>query len=115
MSFFFFKQKTAYELRISDWSSDVCSSDLSADRTRAPGVAGSQRRATDPAFDDRVAARPGLRVVGQPHPRAGGRARVEGGQAGIERVIVDADRQQHDGQFAHGEELGTPGTARLMR
>src|SRR3546814_16097928 len=28
--FFFFKQKTAYELRISDWSSDVCSSDLAA-------------------------------------------------------------------------------------
>src|SRR3546814_10572814 len=28
MLFFFFKQKTAYELRISDWSSDVCSSDL---------------------------------------------------------------------------------------
>src|SRR3546814_9516461 len=32
--FFFFKQKTAYELRISDWSSDVCSSDLSG-RPRA--------------------------------------------------------------------------------
>src|SRR3546814_6637945 len=30
--FFFFKQKTAYEMRISDWSSDVCSSDL-ADKT----------------------------------------------------------------------------------
>src|SRR3546814_1893293 len=29
--FFFFKQKTAYELRISDWSSDVCSSDLIED------------------------------------------------------------------------------------
>src|SRR3546814_3584537 len=28
MYFFFFKQKTAYEMRISDWSSDVCSSDL---------------------------------------------------------------------------------------
>src|SRR3546814_10808524 len=28
--FFFFKQKTAYEMRISDWSSDVCSSDLEA-------------------------------------------------------------------------------------
>src|SRR3546814_1830525 len=28
--FFFFKQKTAYEMRISDWSSDVCSSDLQA-------------------------------------------------------------------------------------
>src|SRR3546814_1306929 len=29
--FFFFKQKTAYEMRISDWSSDVCSSDLRTD------------------------------------------------------------------------------------
>src|SRR3546814_18854832 len=29
--FFFFKQKTAYEMRISDWSSDVCSSDLASD------------------------------------------------------------------------------------
>src|SRR3546814_17827786 len=29
--FFFFKQKTAYEMRISDWSSDVCSSDLELD------------------------------------------------------------------------------------
>src|SRR3546814_8584771 len=32
--FFFFKQKTAYEMRISDWSSDVCSSDLRAARSR---------------------------------------------------------------------------------
>src|SRR3546814_4662711 len=31
--FFFFKQKPAYEMRISDWSSDVCSSDLSAATT----------------------------------------------------------------------------------
>src|SRR3546814_8910847 len=30
--FFFFKQKTAYEMRISDWSSDVCSSDLLVNR-----------------------------------------------------------------------------------
>src|SRR3546814_5105393 len=29
--FFFFEQKTAYEMRISDWSSDVCSSDLDVD------------------------------------------------------------------------------------
>src|SRR3546814_774050 len=38
---FFFKQKTAYEMRISDWSSDVCSSDLhleaAADRARGTG------------------------------------------------------------------------------
>src|SRR3546814_1888465 len=32
--FFFFKQKTAYEMRISDWSSDVCSSDLEELRRR---------------------------------------------------------------------------------
>src|SRR3546814_5435417 len=31
--FFFFKQKTAYEMRISDWSSDVCSSDLATQST----------------------------------------------------------------------------------
>src|SRR3546814_14885876 len=31
MVFFLFKQKTAYEMRISDWSSDVCSSDLDVD------------------------------------------------------------------------------------
>src|SRR3546814_13343177 len=31
--FFFFKQKTAYEMRISDWSSDVCSSDLASNPT----------------------------------------------------------------------------------
>src|SRR3546814_4793719 len=37
--FFFFKQKTAYEMRISDWSSDVCSSDLRLRR------AGRQKRA----------------------------------------------------------------------
>src|SRR3546814_4948067 len=44
--FFFFKQKTAYERRISDWSSDVCSSDLKAfisvrdpDKTRVLSVA----------------------------------------------------------------------------
>src|SRR3546814_1857599 len=41
--FFFFKQKTAYEMRISDWSSDVCSSDLIKEakslRGRAAAVA----------------------------------------------------------------------------
>src|SRR3546814_7429280 len=44
--FFFFKQKTAYEMRISDWSSDVCSSDLIA----GPALAVGNRRAGD-AFD----------------------------------------------------------------
>src|SRR3546814_5158012 len=35
---FFFKQKTAYEMRISDWSSDVCSSDLFNERIRIAGT-----------------------------------------------------------------------------
>src|SRR3546814_8772663 len=34
--YFFFKQKTAYEVRISDWSSDVCSSDLAEPRSCRP-------------------------------------------------------------------------------
>src|SRR3546814_3216882 len=42
--FFFFKQKTAYEMRISDWSSDVCSSDLPRP------VGGGQRMAVGVAF-----------------------------------------------------------------
>src|SRR3546814_14167563 len=43
--FFFFKQKTAYEMRISDWSSDVCSSDLSQRQghQRRPGQHHRQR------------------------------------------------------------------------
>src|SRR3546814_10000147 len=36
--FFFFKQKTAYEMRISDWSSDVCSSDLRSPPARHRGA-----------------------------------------------------------------------------
>src|SRR3546814_9664893 len=45
--FFFFKQKTAYEMRISDWSSDVCSSDL-FHATRPRATRRSTRAATHP-------------------------------------------------------------------
>src|SRR3546814_7015690 len=41
---FFFKQKTAYEMRISDWSSDVCSSDLGRSRRLRSGRCGSCNR-----------------------------------------------------------------------
>src|SRR3546814_1926237 len=40
--FFFVKQKTAYEMRISDWSSDVCSSDLQACTACADACLGEQ-------------------------------------------------------------------------
>src|SRR3546814_1423938 len=60
--FFFFKQKTAYELRISDWSSDVCSSDLCrrgadlvAELARA-AVAGGTEHRRDAVRDDRAVA-----------------------------------------------------------
>src|SRR3546814_9309542 len=43
--FFFFKQKTAYEMRISDWSSDVCSSDLRALPVPARRIAERTRQA----------------------------------------------------------------------
>src|SRR3546814_10932542 len=43
MFIFFFKQKTAYEMRISDWSSDVCSSDLSLLRSLSPGGSADRR------------------------------------------------------------------------
>src|SRR3546814_4157350 len=38
LCFFFFKQKTAYEMRISDWSSDVCSSDLGVGTPLGPDL-----------------------------------------------------------------------------
>src|SRR3546814_10094729 len=38
--FVFFKQKTAYEMRISDWSSDVCSSDLRLEAGQTIGIVG---------------------------------------------------------------------------
>src|SRR3546814_18799783 len=66
--FFFFKQKTAYEMRISDWSSDVCSSDLS--------FCGLQRAAilADTTFDFRA------EMLDQPldRPRGGVAERTDG-------------------------------------
>src|SRR3546814_878033 len=52
--FFFFKQKTAYEMRISDWSSDVCSSDLNA--SNASGSRNHERSALTPKINRKKAA-----------------------------------------------------------
>src|SRR3546814_4608877 len=74
--FFFFKQKTAYEMRISDWSSDVCSSDLLQDARTAffrliiedqppsVGKAGLARAAFQRNELSHRAARPNLEGVG---------------------------------------------------
>src|SRR3546814_5721003 len=58
--FFFFKQKTAYEMRISDWSSDVCSSDL-ARRMRRPIQ--HQEMTTRSSFRVKDAERPAAFVI----------------------------------------------------
>src|SRR3546814_8105956 len=63
--FFFFKQKTAYEMRISDWSSDVCSSDLPA--RQGPGGDGKCPRlphAEEEAAHHHRPGRPGQRRGG---------------------------------------------------
>src|SRR3546814_5034694 len=51
---FFFKQKTAYEMRISDWSSDVCSSDLIEPTADGGLRIGATVRNTDLAADARI-------------------------------------------------------------
>src|SRR3546814_11648001 len=60
MVLFFFKQKTAYEMRISDWSSDVCSSDLLDGAGGGAGVG------------ERLDARREARQPEGEHPRRGG-------------------------------------------
>src|SRR3546814_7972355 len=57
--FFFFKQKTAYEMRISDWSSDVCSSDLRGGRRGVPRPAGQEVRLAQRGRAPRRARPPG--------------------------------------------------------
>src|SRR3546814_8751855 len=111
MFFFFFKQKTAYEMRISDWSSDVCSSDLEVD---VP-VVGCERQpdsvvAVGPAeidpflLVDRRVDRAGYR--GQPVRHAGGVGdacdrRIHG----VRQLAGGAERQdaaRADGPFDAG-------------
>src|SRR3546814_2594923 len=69
--FFFFKQKTAYEMRISDWSSDVCSSDLRwGGRAIANQSAGS--------LHDRASETPAASVAaGKTQAGGGGRLAVK--------------------------------------
>src|SRR3546814_5814022 len=68
---FFFKQKTAYEMRISDWSSDVCSSDL--DQVGA-----------DEGGDDRGQQHRRLQIFGNPAAHEGAGQR-KGGAAADQR------------------------------
>src|SRR3546814_6943251 len=98
-SFFFFKQKTAYEMRISDWSSDVCSSDLShcaakkassvclaalSDVADGAGYAACRQAAGAAAIS--AASRRCLRMEDSPEPTRWSLARVAG-VPGVSKVV----------------------------
>src|SRR3546814_3883926 len=87
MCVFFFKQKTAYEMRIIDWSSDVCSSDLGRVGTRGErsGGLGIVRVAERPLHRDGALARAVLVERGRTlrvEFEAGERRRTEERRAG---------------------------------
>src|SRR3546814_8511589 len=71
VDFFFFKQKTAYEMRISDWSSDVCSSDLGELIEREADARGEALR-----LGDRLA------VIAEQPRHLGGRFQMPFGMGG---------------------------------
>src|SRR3546814_4790160 len=72
--FFFFKQKTAYEMRISDWSSDVCSSDLPAGTARPRTRAALASRSVRTPCGQRRRGNAGL-LPARDRPQADGGAR----------------------------------------
>src|SRR3546814_2353780 len=78
--FFFFKQKTAYEMRISDWSSDVCSSDLRLWRMNSTSSRPMQRAGET--------ARPGTDLDDRALREAGCRARNAAGQVEVEQEVL---------------------------
>src|SRR3546814_10143105 len=74
IAFFFFKQKTAYDMRISDWSSDVYSSDLHRD---LPDQAGRQSAQALRGAEGRPAGNPAART-GQRGPQSGAKLQRQG-------------------------------------
>src|SRR3546814_20938845 len=87
--FFFFKQKTAYEMRISDWSSDVCSSDLGTAEQDMTAAVGKGSTIGEIARNDPAVGPVGLTEVQRAlHP----------GELGVENEVDDT-----------GDSIGTIG------
>src|SRR3546814_10660981 len=116
--FFFFQQNTSYEMRISYWSSDGCSSDLIAFGIGFPGL-----------HDREIGAQPGLPDIERAfelldrlalgHHRADARLRVEGGDAGPagtnslgKRALRIEFKVELPGQVELGEQLVLPDIGR---
>src|SRR3546814_2048838 len=111
----FFKQKTAYEMRISDWSSDVCSSDLLG----AGALLGSLVEA-EPGQDTRGAGRGGVGADGgQTLVQLGDAVRVDGvlglGQEGAQLAVGGQHGVDQAGLARGGflRDLADPGGARI--
>src|SRR3546814_1296373 len=73
---FFFKQKTAYEMRISDWSSDVCSSDLSHSNSDTRKVMLVVHSATERALRATISSGPRARKM-KAAPTSGRKVTIE--------------------------------------
>src|SRR3546814_5247405 len=86
----FFKQKTAYEMRISDWSSDVCSSDLDGDAPQHGRVVDRRiEREIDPGGDDPALVGP----VEVDHVEGGRGAEIDHDQVARIALVRGDDRQ----------------------
>src|SRR3546814_6626746 len=94
MCIFFFKQKTAYELRISDWSSDVCSSDLigllRSAHAAAGRIAALRHEAGDDAVEDHAVVKAVAGKLLDPLDMAG---RQIGAQSDNDIAAVQRDRK----------------------
>src|SRR3546814_9628453 len=69
MFFFFFKQKTAYDMRISDWSSDVCSSDLDPMELNAFAAGSDEGGCEGVQLHRIVTRRPAVSARSAPRPK----------------------------------------------
>src|SRR3546814_5935319 len=102
IGFFFFKQKTAYEMRISDWSSDVCSSDLSVEDVERRGGCGEDlpviHRINELAGErDRIARGGGFHGILITRP--------ERGDLAVELVLGDAIFAEQIGRASRRERV----------
>src|SRR3546814_7543965 len=96
--FFFFKQKTAYEMRISDWSSDVCSSDLEGDVGKKLLTPRSRRSAVSWAIQHKgYSQRRACRLIGLPPKTFRRVSRRSDDAATRERLRALADQRRRFG------------------
>src|SRR3546814_4289238 len=104
--FFFFKQKTAYEMRISDWSSDVCSSDLRTASGKLCLISNSRRSGY--GYDQRIevfCAR-GLIRAGNVHENTIETWGEDGAaSAPLQNFFLDRYAQAYRAEIAHFAEI----------